>query len=200
MRPRNHPSRSDASFPLNRARTFLGRAGLIVLGALVALLLLPRMGPVEHESTTVHGTAAPGAVDASTSPTDGPVDVPAKGHTNILEQNILQPGYVMVLASWVCSFPRLDEVNQVSLRIIEPPLTELVDQGDLVGWGQLNGEFRDEYNYHTYYIAESMEAYRQAIGQVLTFMSQEVPDQMNAFYELCSRTRETRVTVVTARP
>ncbi len=183
MRPRNHSSRSPFPSLPTRARAVFRRAGLIALGALAALLFLPQLGPAEDESATVRSASPASAAEQEAS-----------------AQNVLQPGYVMVLASWICPFPRLDEVNDVALRLIEPPLTELTEQGDLIGWGQFNGGFRDEYNYHTYYIAESMEDYRRAIGRVLTFMSQEVPDDTNAFYELCSRTRETRVTVVTARP
>jgi hypothetical protein len=180
--------------PRGRARP--GWLVLIVLGVVGGLLLLPGDGPAWEGTDALHGetdlppNGAPPVPVAVNPELDGVV--PAQG--------LLKPGDVMVLASWRCSFPRLQEVNEVALQLIEPPLTQLTEAGQLIGWGQFNGEFRDEYNYHTYYIAERVEDYRRAIGQVLNHMNRDVPDVMTQFYELCSSTRETRVTVVTARP
>ncbi len=179
-----------------RGRARPGWMVLVVLGVLGGMLLLPRDGPARDGADALQGetdlpsNGAPPVPLAVSPELDGVV--PA--------QSLLKPGDVMVLASWRCSFPRLEEVNEVALQLIEAPLTRLTEAGQLIGWGQFNGEFRDEYNYHTYYIAERVEDYRRAIGQVLNHMNRDVPEVMAQFYELCSMTRETRITVVTARP
>jgi hypothetical protein len=111
----------------------------------------------------------------------------------------LLPGRVLVLASWQCSFLQLERANELARMVVEEPLNRLMEQGRLVGWGQLNGDFRAEFNYHTYYLADTMSQYRTALGQVLTHISRERQSEMEEFYRLCSNTRETAVTVVTAR-
>jgi hypothetical protein len=176
--------------------TRLGWLVLIAVGVAGGLLLLPRDGPARDGLDPLH--------TETDHPTDVAPPVPDVVNETIDRggpaESLLKPGDVMVLASWRCSFPRLAEVNEVALQLIEPPLTRLTEAGQLIGWGQFNGEFRDEYNYHTYYIAERMEDYRRAIGQVLNHMNRDVPELMTQFYQLCSMTRETRITVVTARP
>jgi hypothetical protein len=117
-----------------------------------------------------------------------------------LDADVLRPGNVLVLASWRCSFLRLDRVNEVALGIIETPLTSAAGDGLVEGWGQFNGSIRDEFNYHTYYVSRSVEDYRRALGRVISYMSREVPELMAEFYDLCDLTRETIMTVETARP
>lgn len=112
----------------------------------------------------------------------------------------LRPGQVLVIASWSCAFMQLDRVNQLGMNIIEEPLTRLVEDGRLAGWGQLNGEFRDEYNYHTFYLADSQEQYRDALSQVLNHVSGSARDDMEEFYQHCSQTQELSVRVVSSRP
>lgn len=117
-----------------------------------------------------------------------------------VDAEVLRPGNVLVLASWRCSFLQLDRVNEVALGIIEPPLTTAQADGLVEGWGQFNGSIRDEFNYHTYYVSRSVEEYRRALGRVISHMSREVPELMAEFYEHCDQTRETIVTITTARP
>ena len=85
-------------------------------------------------------------------------------------------------------------------KIVEAPLSRAVEEGSLLGWGQFNGEFRDEFNYHTYYPATSVEQYRTALGRVLNHISREAQGEMEEFYTLCHQTREMAVRVVTAHP
>lgn len=138
-------------------------------------------------------------------------DAPAAGapHTEAVpptaalagvDADVLRPGNVLILASWRCSFLQLDRVNEVALGIIEAPLTRAQEDGLVVGWGQFNGGIRDEFNYHTYYVARSVEDYRRALGRVMSYISQEASELMAEFYNLCDQTRETVVTVETARP
>jgi hypothetical protein len=156
-------------------RPFRDSIVLVLILALGALLLLPRAGPTSS-GLEAEATEAPAV------------------------RSLLEPGQYLVLASWRCSFPRLERVNEVALELIEVPLTAMAEQGRVLGWGQLNGGFRDDYNYHTYYITPSVEDYRRALGSVLSHMNRERAEEMSEFYELCSSTRETRVMVVTARP
>lgn len=144
------------------------------------------------------GDGAP-LVEASVE-SSPPASAVADAALSTRAESVLRPGDTMVLASWQCSFLQLERVNEVALGIIESPLTEATEEGFVQGWGQLNGSIRDEYNYHTFYITRSVEDYRRALGRVLTYMSQETPDLMDEFYDLCETTRETTVTVVTARP
>lgn len=188
--------RRESSSFLVGARAVSSRLGLAALGAAVAFLLLQSPGRTGDGHEVGNGEGHASATVLSPVAEAWASELPDEASA----ASVLRPGYVMVLASWRCSFPRLEQVNEVALRLIEAPLSELTRQGRLVGWGQFNGEFRDEFNYHTYYIAESMEDYRRAIGRVLTHMNQEVPDEMHEFYDLCGTTRETRVTVITARP
>jgi hypothetical protein len=169
-------------------RSFRRRFSRGVLAAALAPLGLLLLSGVPGEGRDV----------ASFPDGSGPIGIQSVGIQ--MEGASLEPGHLLILASWVCSFPRLDRVNELALELIEDPLSRQVANGSLVGWGQLNGQFRDEYNYHTYYIARSQQEYRQALGQVLNHMSRERQAEMEEFYQHCSRTRELVVNVVTARP
>lgn len=171
------PSRSSGM------RSFRRRFSRGVLVAALAPLGLLLLSGVPGEGRDV----------ASFPEGSGAVGLPMEGAS-------LEPGHLLVLASWVCSYPSLDRVNELAMELIEVPLSRQVANGSLVGWGQLNGQFRDEYNYHTYYIARSQQEYRQALGQVLNHMSRERQTEMEEFYQHCSRTRELVVNVVAARP
>jgi hypothetical protein len=113
---------------------------------------------------------------------------------------ILHPGDVLVLASWRCSFLQLDRAAGLALTIVESPLTRMVEEGRIRGWGQLKGDIRADYNYHTFYIAPTLEDYRRALGAVMVHMNEERSQEMREFYDLCETTRELPVTVITSRP
>lgn len=161
---------------------------LLPPAAIAALLLAgPTRGSAQDAAPSLRTTPEP--------------PVPAMGWPTVpVPDASLRAGDVLVLASWRCSYMQLARVNEVAQAIIEVPLTRAVDEGRLRGWGQFNGEFRDEFNYHTFYIAPSIETYRQVLGSVLRYMNDEAVDEMQEFYRLCDATRETAVTVVLARP
>ena len=160
----------------------------IIVGALLVLVALG--------GTRAAFPGVPAAADAGDSMAPYPTEVP----TPALEAGVvLEPGDVMVLASWRCSYLQLERVNALALAIIEAPLSRMVEEGRLRGWGQLNGDLRADFNYHTFYVARSLEDYRRSLGAVMTHMHGERREEMDEFYRLCETTREVPVTVVTAR-
>lgn len=165
------------------------------------LLAMTLAGALLGWGLLLSGAGTPGPNHATAAPSSAAVGVPdVLAASGLSEDPVLRPGHVLVLAAWRCSYPRLDRVNEVALGIVEPPLSRLVEEGRVIGWGQFNGEFREEFNYYTYYVTRSVQDYRQALSRVLTHMNQQVPELRNEFYELCSSTRETIMNVVTAQP
>ncbi|MEX2527252.1 MAG: hypothetical protein WEA09_06395 [Gemmatimonadota bacterium] len=166
-----------------------------ILGG-IALLIFPLMfGTQSHAAAQSHVESRTAFSQAT--PLSAEIEIPATFPT---QGPTLQPGQVLVIASWACSFLQLDRVNALGLALVEDPLSRLVDQGQVVGWGQLNGNIRDEYNYHTFYLVESEEQYRAALRQVLAHIGGDGEAHMEEFYRHCSRTQEMTVRVVTARP
>lgn len=116
-----------------------------------------------------------------------------------LDEVVLRPGNVIVLARWRCSYLQLARANELALSVIEDPMVRMVDQGRILGWGQFNGDIRDEFNYITFYVAPSMADYRRALGAVMDNIAGARAEEMREFYRLCDRTEEVSLTVVTAR-
>lgn len=126
--------------------------------------------------------------------THAPADGAETGATD------LEPGHVLVLAAWKCSYPRLDHVTDLALSLVEEPLNQAVEEGKLLGWGQMNGTIRDEFNYVTYYLARSIEDYHSAFGPLISYMGRERRTELEEFYSLCGETEQMTLTVMTTRP
>lgn len=162
-----------------------------VHGALGAIVVLTAVGALQ---SALLGHPDPGP------PTHPLQAVGEESPASPMESEVvLEAGNVLILASWRCSYLQLERVNELGRAIVEPPLIRMAREGRVLGWGQLNGDLRAEYNYHTFYVARSLDDYRRALGAVMTHIHEERRSEMEEFYRLCDSTREVPLTVVTAR-
>jgi len=163
----------------------------LFLSATPALLLVAGLAALAS------GPGAPGKASPSSEPEGS--GAPAPSWAAQLDEVVLRPGNVIVLARWRCSYLQLARANELALSVIEAPMIRMVDEGRILGWGQLNGDIRDEFNYITFYVAPSLDDYRRALGAVMDYIAGPRAEEMREFYRLCDRTEEVSLTVVTAR-
>ncbi|MDX1700340.1 MAG: hypothetical protein R3250_06960 [Melioribacteraceae bacterium] len=67
-------------------------------------------------------------------------------------------------------------INKILDSITVPIMTELIDEGKLIGWGQLNHAWGDEWNLNLYYITESHGAFIEFWNEFVKRISERYPD------------------------
>jgi hypothetical protein len=86
-----------------------------------------------------------------------------------------KPG-TLVFSQNMVAMKDLGKVNKIVDSLTSPIWQEIMDEGMLMGWGQLNHEWGDEYNCNFYYVAKDKESFFTAWDEFVKRMSQRHPD------------------------
>ena len=99
------------------------------------------------------------------------------GLTNVVAQETDEgpkPGWLVFSQNMVEGM-NVGKVNAQIDSITVPIMNELVDEGKLLGWGQLNHAWGDEWNVNFYYITESQSAFIEFWEEFIKRLSERHP-------------------------
>lgn len=99
------------------------------------------------------------------------------------EEKMKKPGWLVVSQNMV-SPGDVEKLNKQIDSLTLPIMQELVDEGFLMGWGQFNHAWGDEWNLNMYYVAESQEAFFKAWNEFVKRVSERHPDSYNSWASL----------------
>lgn len=104
-----------------------------------------------------------------------------------------QPG-VIVVSQQKCE--NVDELNDWMRANAAPILNDLVEEGQLLGWGILGHMWGDEWNHVVYYLARDNASFHAAFGEFFGRLMRAQPDVMARFEAWCSDHRDNIYSVV----
>lgn len=85
------------------------------------------------------------------------------------------PG-TLVFSQNMVAMKDIGKVNKIIDSLTVPIWQELMDEGMLMGWGQLNHEWGDEWNCNFYYVAKDKDAFFAAWNEFVKRMGERHPD------------------------
>ena len=86
-----------------------------------------------------------------------------------------KPGW-LVFSQNMVNMSDVAELNEQIDSMTAPIMRELIDEGKLIGWGQLNHAWGDEWNVNIYYITESHGAFIEFWQEFIKRVSERYPD------------------------
>ncbi len=89
------------------------------------------------------------------------------------EEEVPKPGW-LVFSQNMVNGVNMDKVNALTDSIM-PIMKELIDEGKLLGWGQLDHAWGDEWNVNFYYITESHTAFIEFWNEFIKRASERHP-------------------------
>jgi hypothetical protein len=99
------------------------------------------------------------------------------------EKEPVPPGW-LVFSQNMVDGNNVAKVNELIDSVTVPIMQELIDEGKLIGWGQLNHAWGDEWNVNIYYIAESHKAFIEAWQEFIKRVNERFPDIGNEWSPL----------------
>jgi len=78
----------------------------------------------------------------------------------------------------------VDKMNKLIDSTTVPIMKELIDEGKLLGWGQLNHAWGDEWNFNIYYITESQTAFLEFWKEFIKRITKRHPEARNEWTPL----------------
>ena len=92
----------------------------------------------------------------------------------IAQESDAQPGMIVLHQNMVdmADVPRL---NAIQDSLFTPILNELVDEGKLLGWGQLMHAWGDEWNYNFYFAVEDHRAFLDFWSEYIRLVGERHP-------------------------
>ena len=101
--------------------------------------------------------------------------------TNAQEaQKIPKPGFFVLHQNKV-RLENLAKLNALQDSIFVPILNELVEEGKLIGWGQLIHAWGDEWNYNYYFTTENHRAFLDFWGEFFSRVNKRFPGWSDRF-------------------
>jgi len=85
------------------------------------------------------------------------------------------PG-TLVFSQNMVEMKDMGKVNKIIDSLTAPIWEEIMNEGLLFGWGQLNHEWGDEWNCNFYYIAKDKESFFAAWNEFVKRMGERHPD------------------------
>ena len=85
------------------------------------------------------------------------------------------PG-TLVFSQNMVAMKDMGKVNKLIDSLSVPIWNEIMNEGMLMGWGQLNHEWGDEWNCNFYYIAKDKESFFAAWDEFVKRMGERHPD------------------------
>lgn len=114
--------------------------------------------------------------------------------------NVEEPqGPTVGLSYWKCDWQNLSEIEQVGDSLITPIYQELVDEGQILGFGMLSHQWGDEWNIIFYMSAPDTPSYLAAFEEANQRIAERHPD-LTPLTEYCSEHKDNIYTVTTATP
>jgi len=86
-----------------------------------------------------------------------------------------EPG-TLVFSQNMVEMKDMSKVNKIIDSLTTPIWEEIMNEGMLFSWGQLNHEWGDEWNCNFYYIAKDKESFFAAWDEFVKRMSERHPD------------------------
>ncbi len=90
------------------------------------------------------------------------------------EEKKPKPGWVVISQNMV-ALQDVAKVNKLTDSITVPIMKELIDEGKLLGWGQLNHAWGDEWNVNFYYVTESQKAFLEFWSEFIKRINERHP-------------------------
>lgn len=85
-----------------------------------------------------------------------------------------QPG-TLVLSQNMVPMGDVFKVNKIVDSVFAPILNGLADEGKIIGWGQLNHAWGDEWNINFYYIAKDMDSFHKFWSEYVKKVEEKHP-------------------------
>lgn len=105
------------------------------------------------------------------------------------EKKVPKPGWVVSSENIVKS-GKMATVNKMIDTAFAPVMKELMDEGILIGWGQLNHAWGDEWNLNIYYINKDHEAFVKFWKEFLKRVKEKFPQVVKEMSSLLSRHKD----------
>lgn len=90
------------------------------------------------------------------------------------EKKAIKPGW-LVFSQNMVKMEEVGKLNTLVDSITAPIMKELIDEGMLIGWGQLNHAWGDEWNVNFYYITESHAAFLKCWNEFVKRANKRFP-------------------------
>ena len=81
----------------------------------------------------------------------------------------------LVLSQNIVNMQDMGRINKVVDSLMAPIWNEIMDEGMIMGWGQLNHEWGDEWNCNFYYVAKDKESFFKAWDEFVKRMGERHP-------------------------
>ena len=94
-----------------------------------------------------------------------------------------KPGW-LVFSQNMVDMADVSKMNKLLDSTTVPIMKELIDEGKLLGWGQLNHAWGDEWNFNIYYITESHAAFLEFWKEFIMRIKKRHPDVWNEWAPL----------------
>lgn len=100
-----------------------------------------------------------------------------------------RPG-TLVVSLQRCSLDTLDELNEFTKTVFLPILEAQVRAGTLLGWGEFQHDWGDEWNVGWYYLARDKAQFFAAFDEFLAEVLRRDPEALKKFGRWCSDHRD----------
>jgi len=89
-----------------------------------------------------------------------------------------KPGW-LVFSQNMVDIVSVSKMNKLTDSVTVPIMKELIDEGILLGWGQLNHAWGDEWNVNFYYITENQTAFVEFWEEFIKRIRERYPAAWN---------------------
>ena len=90
----------------------------------------------------------------------------------------------LVFSQNIIAMKDLSKLQALSDSVFSPIVSQMVDEGKLFGWGQLNHAWGDEWNFNLYYIAKDHKAFLDFWNEYIKRVSEEHPNAVSQWINL----------------
>ncbi len=109
-----------------------------------------------------------------------------------------QPGMV-VFHQNIVDLSDVPKLNAISDSLFKPILNELVDEGKLMGWGQLMHNWGDEWNFNYYFSVENHRAFLDFWSEYTGRLNERHPGWFGRIAHLFRAHKDTMYSIRTMR-